>query len=129
MEGTVTEPDCSSPPSAGDKHLAAQVARSRNFRWMRGMLSLPSEEALSLPVRVEAESDWPHDIGLRVPDLADPATGGLLLHLLSSLCQTETRVVALSSGTDEWEVWTLRGRSSGASLGEAAAGALLLLGD
>jgi hypothetical protein len=37
--------------------------------------------------------------------------------------------VALSSGTDEWEVWTLRGRSSGASLGEAAAGALLLLGD
>jgi len=128
MEGTVTEPDCSSPPSAGDKHLAAQVTRCRHFRWMRGMLSLPSEEALALPVRVEAESDWPHDIGLRVPDLADPATGGLILQLLAELCHTQTNVSALSAGTDEWEVWTLRGRSSGASLGEAAAGALLLLG-
>jgi len=108
--------------------LSRTLAKSTHFRWMRGMLSLPSEEALAFPVRVETESDWPHDIGLRVPDLTDPATGGLLLHLLSSLCQTETRVVALSAGTDEWEVWTLRGRSSGASLGEAAAAALLLLG-
>lgn len=119
MEGTV---------ASELTELSRTLAKSTHFRWMRGMLSLPSEEALALPVRVEAESDWPHDIGLRVPDLTDPATGGLLLHLLSSLCQTETRVVALSSGTDEWEVWTLCGRSSGASLGEAAASALLLLG-
>lgn len=60
-----------------------------------------------------------------LPDLTDPATGGLILYLLSNLCHTQTNVSALSAGVDEWEVWTLRGRSSGSSLGEAAAAALL----
>lgn len=62
-----------------------------------------------------------------LPDLSDPATGGLILQLLAELCHTQMNVSALSAGTDEWEVWTLRGRRSGKTLGEAAASALLLL--
>lgn len=107
--------------------LAVRTVSCKGWRWMPGMLAIPANGLMSRTIRLTDDQDWPHDLGLRLPDLSDPATGGLILQLLAVLCHTQTNVSALSAGVDEWEVWTLRGKSSGPSLGEAAAAALLLL--
>lgn len=85
--------------------LAHDLVRSPSFRWVPGMLTLPTRGMVSVPVRLTDERrpnhpdeyEWPHDLGLRVPDLSDMQTARLLLDML------------------------------GGSLGEAAARAMLAL--
>jgi hypothetical protein len=85
--------------------LADDLVRSPSFRWVPGMLALPTRGMVSVPVRLTDERrpnhpdeyEWPHDLGLRVPDLSDPTTATCLLDML------------------------------GGSLGEAAARAMLAL--
>lgn len=62
--------------------LARRAVACSKWRWMPGMLALPFEGMVSTPVRLANEREWPHDIGLRVPDLTDPATLGCLLALV-----------------------------------------------
>jgi hypothetical protein len=62
--------------------LAKRAVACKGWHWMPGMLALPSEGMISTPVRLTEESDWPHDVGLRLPDLTDPATVGCLLALV-----------------------------------------------
>jgi CheY-like chemotaxis protein len=60
------------------------------FRWAPGMLALPGKGGTGTPERLTDkrreghpdEYEWPHDLGLRVPDPTDLATGGCLLGLL-----------------------------------------------
>ena len=85
--------------------LAYDLVRSPSFRWVPEMLALPTRGTVSVPVRLTDarrpnypdEYEWPHDLGLRVPDLSDMQTARLLLDML------------------------------GGSLGEAAARAMLAL--
>ena len=70
--------------------FAAAVVQSPRWRWMPGMLADYAAGMVARPVRLTDdrhpsypdEYDWPHDLGLRVPDLTDPATLGCLLALV-----------------------------------------------
>ena len=73
------------------------------------------------------EYDAPYEIVPLGLDYEDLSTGGVLLNQLAEICHTQTKVSVLSAGQDEWECWTLKGRSSGASLGEAVARQFLML--
>lgn len=105
--------------------LAEKVVSCKGWKWMPGMLAAHHTAHSGVGRRISGE-DALREHGW-FPVLTDPATGGAVLHLLAVLCHTQTNVSALSAGVDEWEVWTIRGKSSGPSLGEAAAAALLLL--
>lgn len=86
------------------------------FKWMPGMLALPSEGMVSTPVRLTDENEWPHDLGLRVLDLTDPATGGCLLTLLGS----EAHYIEHIGDADlPWCVWWDGQQTDFAHLGEA----------
>lgn len=117
------------------EELGQRLISCKNWQWLGGMLT-----TCNLRV-VEGGTDY--IIGYRsgptnkgggwydgeakgfLPDLFDHATGGLILHLLAEQCHTQ--ISLLSAGTDEWEIWTLRGRTVGNSLGVAAANVLLEL--
>ena len=62
--------------------IARRAVACKGWRWMPGMLALPSDGMVFTPVRLADEHEWPHDIGLRVPDLRDPATLGCVLALV-----------------------------------------------
>jgi len=70
--------------------LARRVVACPDWRWMPGMLALPLPGMVAHPVRLTddrrvhypEEHDWPHDMGLRLPDLTDPGTLGCLLALV-----------------------------------------------
>ena len=70
--------------------LASAVVALPGWRWMPGMRAMPQPGMIAVPVRLcddkrigyHDEHDWPHDLGLRVPDLTDPATGGCMLAML-----------------------------------------------
>lgn len=69
--------------------LARLAITLPGWRWMPGMRALPQLGRCALPIRLGDERhpsypdeyDWPHDLGLRLPDLSDPATKGCLLAL------------------------------------------------
>lgn len=62
-----------------------RAVRSKNWRWMLGMRAVPTNGLVSVPLRLTDDHDWPHDIGLRLPDLTDPATLGCLVTLVREL--------------------------------------------
>jgi len=82
--------------------LAKRAVACRGWRWMPGMLALPPEGMISTPARLTEESDWPHDVGLRLPDLTDPATLGCLLALVREAWGDSEMHMAL--GAKGW-VW------------------------
>lgn len=72
--------------------VARRAVACPKWRWMPGMLTVPSEGVWTVtpPLRLTDERrlhypdeyDWPHDLGLRLPDLTDPATRGCLYTLV-----------------------------------------------
>ncbi len=128
--------------------LSKRLIACKHFKWMPGMLAVRIYNERKILTRlVEKDCEvmiaepsltgnlesghidlysWNNKKDLYL-DLEDPATGGLILHLLGEICSTETKLSSLSSGVDEWEVWTIFGRSEGRTLGEAAAKALIFL--
>lgn len=72
--------------------LAYDLVRSPSFKWVPEMLALPTRGMVSGPVRLTDERrpnhpdeyEWPHDLGLRVPDLSDTQTARLLLDMLGA---------------------------------------------
>ena len=65
--------------------LAVRTVSCKGWRWLPGMLAIPGNGLMSRTIRLTEDQDWPHDLGLRLPDLSDPATGGLILQLLAEL--------------------------------------------
>jgi hypothetical protein len=84
--------------------LALRTATCKGFRWMPGMLALPFEGMVSTPVRLANEREWPHDIGLRVPDLTDPATLGCLLALVREAWDDPSLSVLFDHDGCKWRV-------------------------
>lgn len=121
--------------------ISKRLMSCKAWRWMPGMQAIwPNGNLFRVGQTsgIDVEKDLPNypsngwgdnypDRTRGSPDLEDPATGGLILHLLGEICSTETKLSSLSSGVDEWEVWTIFGRSEGKTLGEAAAKALIFL--
>ena len=72
------------------KDLANDLIRCEDFRWLPGMLAVMDIPNLKLPYRLTHnrhpsypdEYDWPHDLGLRKPDLTDSLTLSCLLELV-----------------------------------------------
>lgn len=62
--------------------LARRAVACKGWKWMGGMLAVATEGMVALPLRLTDGHDWPHDLGLRLPDLTDPATLGCLLALV-----------------------------------------------
>lgn len=66
--------------------LGWQAVAAPGWRWVPGMLAMAVDSPMP-PVRLTGERrphwpdeyDWPHDLGLRVPDLSDADTLALLL--------------------------------------------------
>jgi hypothetical protein len=71
--------------------LGQRAVAAAGWRWEPGMLALADSpmapERLTEQFRPNwpDEYDWPHDLGLRVPDLRDTATLGLLLGLVRAV--------------------------------------------
>jgi hypothetical protein len=106
--------------------IAKRLVQSPNWEWMPGMLTIDSqflslvsddmfpELCLRLPdyknEHYPDQYDWPHDLGVRVPILNDPATLGCIHHLIRRLWatkETKTRpipVVNISECDGKWEV-------------------------
>jgi len=82
--------------------LSRRAVACKGWRQLPGMLALPSEGMISTPVRLTEESDWPHDVGLRLPDLTDPATVGCLLALVREAWGTAI-IVSYSYDDGLWE--------------------------
>jgi len=115
--GNYTE-TASSRPVALPADKAENAAALPGFRWSLGMRALPLKGMVSTPVRLTDEHEWPHDLGLRVPDLTDPPTGGCLLTLLSG---TAHYVEHTGDGNANlpWGAWWDGQRTDFAHLGEA----------
>ena len=62
--------------------LSHRVVACKNWRWLPGMRCLPTEGMVTVPLRLTDDLNWPHDLGLRLPDISDPATLGCLLALV-----------------------------------------------
>ena len=66
--------------------LGRQAVATPGWRWVPGMLAMTVDGPMP-PVRLTGEQrpgwpdeyDWPHDLGLRVPDLSDTDTLACLL--------------------------------------------------
>jgi len=85
--------------------LGKRAIASRNWRWMPGMLTIPSDGMVSVLMRLTDKREWPHDIGLRVPDLTDPATLGCLLYLVRESWGMPTGIIVrYSNDNGRWEV-------------------------
>lgn len=101
--------------------LARRAVACPRWRWMPGMLAALSEGMVTSPLRLTDERrlhypdeyDWPHDLGLRLPDLTDPATVGCLLALVREAWRCPTAYVRqstsrrVSDGAFAWEVCDL----------------------
>lgn len=78
--------------------LAQRAVAAKGWRWEPGMLavadSIMAPERLSDRVRPNCpdEYDWPHDLGLRVPDLNDATTLALLLGLVRAAYRSTDQV-------------------------------------
>ena len=105
--------------------LARRAVACKGFRWMPGMLALPFEGMVSTPVRLANEREWPHDIGLRVPDLNDPATLGCLLALVREAWGLPLLGVAFDHDAEEWIVRSWNATILWQGLGNTEAGALV----
>lgn len=108
--------------------LSRRAVACRGWRWMPGMRVMPAGGMVAAPLRLTDDYDWPHDLGLRLPDLSDPATLGCLLALVREAwrCPTLSPSEGLNSG---WEVWLWNGpsrlvRSRGTTEAEALVAAL-----
>jgi hypothetical protein len=77
--------------------LGKRAIASRNWRWMPGMLAIPSDGMVSVLMRLTDKREWPHDIGLRVPDLTDPATLGCLIALVREAWSNKV-VISIGNG-------------------------------
>lgn len=85
--------------------LGQRAIACKGWRWMPGMLAFPSEGMLTTPVRLTDGRDWPQDIGLREPDLTDPATLGCLLALVRGAWGMPTGITVIYSDDEgRWEV-------------------------
>lgn len=130
--------------------LTKELVKSKWWAWESGMVTIDGEMVLQImmdgnlhlfdmkpdyynqPPRIFFDSTK-----TCLPDIGDECTGGLVLNILSKLCHTESKTfIAMSDASGEldregidWEVCTLRGRFEGKSLGEAAAKAIIALGD
>jgi len=62
--------------------LSRRAVACKGWQRMPGMLAVPTDGLVSVPLRLTDDHDWPHDLGLRLPDLSDPATLGCLLALV-----------------------------------------------
>lgn len=90
--------------------LAKRAVARKGWRWMPGMRAMPTEGMVAAPLRLTDDYDWPHDLGLRLPDLSDPATMGCLLPLVREAWGYPT--LSLSEGLSSgWEVWLWDGPS------------------
>lgn len=94
--------------------LARRAVASAKFRWMPGMLAFPTAGCTPVPVRLTDdrrpnypdEYAWPHDMGLRFPDLTDAATLGCLLQLVREAWGDDRAYLCDFEGYDsvEWGV-------------------------
>jgi hypothetical protein len=72
--------------------LGRRAVAARGWRWLPGMLAMSCDGPMQ-PVRLTGqprphwpdEYDWPHDLGLRTPDLSDTETLARLLDLVRSM--------------------------------------------
>lgn len=80
--------------------LARRAVAAPEWRWMPGMRAVPPPEGgmMMLPIRLgddkhpsyPEEYDWPHDLGLRIPDLRDAATVGAVVERIRDYCGLPT---------------------------------------
>lgn len=106
--------------------LARRLVACKSWRWMPGMRSVPTEGMITAPLRLTDDHDWPHDLGLRSPDLTDPATLGCLLALVREAWGMPTGItVSYSSDDGLWGVswsgathggWCGRGKTEAEAL-------------
>ena len=85
--------------------LAKRAVACKGWRWMPGMLAVPTEGMVTAPLRLMDDRDWPHDLGLRLPDLTDPATLGCLLALVREAWGAPRALVRLSSNGKSFHVF------------------------
>jgi len=102
------------------EELERRIVKCKEWMWMPGM-RVAAEDGLMLSYRLSEdrhpsypdEYDWPHDLGLRRPDLSDSATLGCLMNLIEQKHITiyggPVEAVYLSPGIDTdrsvmWEV-------------------------
>ena len=93
--------------------LSRRAVACKGWQRMPGMLAVPTDGLVSVPLRLTDDHDWPHDLGLRLPDLSDPATLGCLLALVRAAWRCPTVYVRqsttrrVSDGALAWEVCDL----------------------
>lgn len=84
--------------------LARRAVVCEGWRWMPGMRAL-CDDGWPVPYRLDdGHDDWPHDIGLRLPDLTDPATLGCVLALVRDAWGDPTLSPCWQDETGGWDV-------------------------
>ena len=104
--------------------LARRAVACKGWRWMPGMRTVERGTKLQHTHRLgdarranwPEEYDWPHSLGLCLPDLADPATLGCLLALVREAwsfphahCYTvgaRRWAVSINGGSEFLGVWS-----------------------
>lgn len=117
--------------------LGRRVVRLAGWYWRPGMLVSGERAGRALPgvayrlsdkrhPSFPGEYDWPHDIGLRIPDLADPATVGCLLALVREAWGQRVSCVPLAAG-QQWHALFERNLGGGLVVGSGASEAEALV--
>jgi len=87
--------------------LSHRVVACKNWRWLPGMRCLPTEGMVTVPLRLTDDLNWPHDLGLRLPDISDPATLGCLLALVREAWVDPTASTAATREVDGTRGWIM----------------------
>jgi len=87
--------------------LSERVVKCPNFYWMPGMRCLPTEGMVTVPLRLTDDLNWPHDLGLRLPDISDPATLGCLLALVREAWVDPTASTAATREANGGRGWVM----------------------